>query len=157
MRHPVDAVNSLFNAIGTPLDKVRVGAARLRALRGSMSDKAHAHAMPLHIHCICICIFLLCVSAQPPQPSARNSLRSIELRSTTTSSVLQLEEPETTTMERLKNSGFGEDFVDEFYPHKLLLFNNKSQYIRWFSYMSILLVILGIGVFGEGQFIYFKF
>lgn len=52
---------------------------------------------------------------------------------------------------------FLSDFRDEFFPNKFLLFKNENVYIRWSSYVTILLFILAIGVFGKEQFIYFKF
>jgi alginate O-acetyltransferase complex protein AlgI len=52
---------------------------------------------------------------------------------------------------------FVKDVADEFFPTKLLLFNNRNRYVRWFSYVSILVIILLAGVFDAGQFIYAKF
>lgn len=49
------------------------------------------------------------------------------------------------------------DFTEEYYPNKLMLFNHKSKAIRYFSYSFIAIVILLIGVFDGGQFIYFQF
>ncbi len=49
------------------------------------------------------------------------------------------------------------EFRDEFLPNHLLLFENKSLIVRYLSYASILILILLIGVFDGGQFIYFQF
>jgi len=46
---------------------------------------------------------------------------------------------------------------DEFFPKRFLLFENKSMVIRYLSYASILIIIILIGVFDGGQFIYFQF
>lgn len=43
------------------------------------------------------------------------------------------------------------------YGNRLPLFNNKNGMIRKFSYALIIIIILLIGVFDGGQFIYFKF
>jgi alginate O-acetyltransferase complex protein AlgI len=49
------------------------------------------------------------------------------------------------------------DFTDEFIPTGFLLFENKKKYIRVIAYSSIIILILLIGVFDGGQFIYFQF
>jgi D-alanyl-lipoteichoic acid acyltransferase DltB (MBOAT superfamily) len=49
------------------------------------------------------------------------------------------------------------DFRDEFAPLRFLLFENKYKFIRFMSYASIIILILLIGVFDRGQFIYFQF
>ncbi len=49
------------------------------------------------------------------------------------------------------------DFTDEFIPTKFLLFQNKNKLVRIIAYTSIFMLILLIGVFDGGQFIYFKF
>jgi D-alanyl-lipoteichoic acid acyltransferase DltB (MBOAT superfamily) len=49
------------------------------------------------------------------------------------------------------------DFTDEFIPTGFLLFENKKKYIRIIAYSSIIILILLIGVFDGGQFIYFQF
>lgn len=49
------------------------------------------------------------------------------------------------------------DFIDEFYPEKHLLFDNRHVVVRWSLYIFILAVILSCGVFDGGQFIYFQF
>lgn len=46
---------------------------------------------------------------------------------------------------------------DEFFPTKFLLFENPRIGIRYLSYASIIILILVIGVFDGGQFIYFQF
>ena len=38
LRHPLDGVQSVFNRVGSPIDKVRVGLLRQRVLRGSWED-----------------------------------------------------------------------------------------------------------------------
>ena len=49
------------------------------------------------------------------------------------------------------------DFMDEYFPKKLLLFDNKNIIVRHLSYAFILIIILSMGVFDSGQFIYFQF
>lgn len=49
------------------------------------------------------------------------------------------------------------DFTDEYAPGRFLLFENKQKIIRIFSYSSIIIIILLIGVFDAGEFIYFQF
>ena len=49
------------------------------------------------------------------------------------------------------------DFTDELTPSRFLLFENRSKFVRFLSYSSILILILLIGVFDGGQFIYFQF
>ena len=49
------------------------------------------------------------------------------------------------------------DFMEEFAPSKILLFENKYKYIRVLSYSFVIILILLIGVFDGGQFIYFQF
>jgi len=49
------------------------------------------------------------------------------------------------------------DFTDEFFPSKFLLFENNFKLIRVLAYSSIIIIILLIGVFDGGQFIYFQF
>jgi alginate O-acetyltransferase complex protein AlgI len=49
------------------------------------------------------------------------------------------------------------DFTDEFTPSHFLLFESKYKIIRVMAYSSIIILILLIGVFDGGQFIYFKF
>lgn len=49
------------------------------------------------------------------------------------------------------------DFKDEYAPAKILLFESPHKIVRVLSYSSILIIILLIGVFDGGEFIYFKF
>lgn len=49
------------------------------------------------------------------------------------------------------------DFMDEFFINKFSLFNNRSPFIRFGSYLSMIFLILLAGVFKSNQFIYFKF
>lgn len=52
---------------------------------------------------------------------------------------------------------FTKDFLEEYIPERVLLFNNRSIVIRFGSYLLILFLILLIGVLNASQFIYFKF
>jgi len=52
---------------------------------------------------------------------------------------------------------FLSDFRDEFFPDKFKLFENENILIRWGAYLSISILIILIGVFNGGQFIYFQF
>ena len=52
---------------------------------------------------------------------------------------------------------FIKDFMDEYHPKKLLLFENKNLIVRHLSYAFILILVLTMGVFNSGQFIYFQF
>ena len=49
------------------------------------------------------------------------------------------------------------DYIDEYKPTRYLLFENKHKIIRVMAYSSIIILILLIGVFDGGQFIYFQF
>ena len=49
------------------------------------------------------------------------------------------------------------DFFDEFLPSRMLLFGSKHKFVRIMAYSSIIILILLIGVFDGGQFIYFQF
>lgn len=49
------------------------------------------------------------------------------------------------------------DFTDEFTPSRFLLFESRHKFIRVMAYSSIIILILLIGVFDGGQFIYFQF
>ncbi len=49
------------------------------------------------------------------------------------------------------------DAIEEFYPNKVKMINNKNSIIRWFSYISIFVIIMLCGVFDAGQFIYANF
>lgn len=49
------------------------------------------------------------------------------------------------------------EITEEFFPHKIRLFNNKNRIIRWSSYLIVTIIILLCGVFDSGQFIYVSF
>lgn len=49
------------------------------------------------------------------------------------------------------------DIRDEFMSNKYLLMNNKSKFVRWATYICILVLIMITGVFGADQFIYANF
>jgi hypothetical protein len=49
------------------------------------------------------------------------------------------------------------DFTEEFMPSKFLLFENKRKLVRILSYSLVIILILLIGVFDGGEFIYFQF
>lgn len=49
------------------------------------------------------------------------------------------------------------DVIDEFYPNNVKMMDNKNSVIRWFSYISIFVIIMLCGVFDAGQFIYANF
>lgn len=50
------------------------------------------------------------------------------------------------------------DFRDEFYPNRLLAFENNNRIVRYASYMLVLYCIIFLGVLdSDTQFIYFKF
>lgn len=49
------------------------------------------------------------------------------------------------------------DFIDEFYPNSIHLFNNRHMCVRWVSYMLVIVMILSLGVLDSGQFIYFQY
>ena len=49
------------------------------------------------------------------------------------------------------------DFKDEYYPERFLFFRSEYKFVRVLSYCSIIIIILLIGVFDGGQFIYFQF
>jgi len=49
------------------------------------------------------------------------------------------------------------DLTDEFYPQHLLVFNNRSKWIRWAGYVMTISYTLIAGVFGADQFIYANF
>lgn len=52
---------------------------------------------------------------------------------------------------------FIKDYFDEYYPQRFALLNNRRCYIRWASYLILLISILLTGVFGADQFIYVSF
>lgn len=49
------------------------------------------------------------------------------------------------------------EIVEEFYPHKIELFNNKRPVVRWATYITLGCMILLMGVFDSSQFIYVSF
>lgn len=49
------------------------------------------------------------------------------------------------------------DIRDEFFPNKLPLMNSRFCFIRWSSYIFVLITIMITGVFGADQFIYANF
>ena len=49
------------------------------------------------------------------------------------------------------------DLRDEFFPRRFLLMNNSKVYVRWATYVFLLLTILAVGVLGSDQFIYANF
>jgi alginate O-acetyltransferase complex protein AlgI len=49
------------------------------------------------------------------------------------------------------------DFMDEFHPGKVLLFNNKKLWVRYSSYMVVIFLIIIFGTTGGKEFIYFQF
>ncbi len=52
---------------------------------------------------------------------------------------------------------FLSEFRDEYFPDKFKLFENDNIVVRWVAYLFISLLIIMIGVFNGGQFIYFQF
>ena len=52
---------------------------------------------------------------------------------------------------------FMKDWLDEFAPSRLQLFNNKRSVVRWAAYVVVMVMILLSGVFDAGQFIYANF
>lgn len=52
---------------------------------------------------------------------------------------------------------FIKDFFDEFFPDRYRLFDNGNIAVRYASYLSVSVLIMLIGVFDGGQFIYFQF
>lgn len=49
------------------------------------------------------------------------------------------------------------DVLDELYPTRFKLFDNKNIIVRYASYISISILILAAGVFDDSQFIYMQF
>lgn len=49
------------------------------------------------------------------------------------------------------------DAYDEFFPEGKLFFKSETKLIRFFSYSTVIVMILLFGVFDGGQFIYFQF
>lgn len=52
---------------------------------------------------------------------------------------------------------FIKDFMEEFYPGRILLFGNKNSTVRWLSYYAVIFLIFYLGVFSGEQFVYFQF
>lgn len=52
---------------------------------------------------------------------------------------------------------FIKDFMEEFYPGRVLLFNNKNNTVRWLAYYCVLFLIFYLGIFSGEQFVYFQF
>ena len=52
---------------------------------------------------------------------------------------------------------FIKDFKDEFFQNRLGFLHNKIKFIRWVTYIFLILIILYLGVFGSDQFIYANF
>ncbi len=52
---------------------------------------------------------------------------------------------------------FIKEFIEEYYPGRVLLFGNKNLVIRWFAYYFVIFAIFYLGVFSGEQFVYFQF
>ena len=52
---------------------------------------------------------------------------------------------------------FVKDFLDEYFPNRFKLLDNRYRIIRWISYVSLIVLIIMCGVFGSDQFIYANF
>lgn len=52
---------------------------------------------------------------------------------------------------------FIKDVTDEFFPSRFRLLDSGNLYVRWFSYVSLLVIIMLAGVFDASQFIYAMF
>jgi D-alanyl-lipoteichoic acid acyltransferase DltB (MBOAT superfamily) len=52
---------------------------------------------------------------------------------------------------------FIREFMEEYYPGRVLLFSNKNLMVRWFSYYFVIFAIFYLGVFSGEQFVYFQF
>lgn len=52
---------------------------------------------------------------------------------------------------------FIKDFMEEYYPGRILLFNNKNNTVRWLSYYCVIFLIFYLGIFSGEQFVYFQF
>jgi alginate O-acetyltransferase complex protein AlgI len=52
---------------------------------------------------------------------------------------------------------FMKDFMEEYYPGRIRLFNNSNSTIRWLSYYCVLFLIFYLGIFSGEQFVYFQF
>ncbi|WP_372934709.1 hypothetical protein, partial [Mariniphaga sediminis] len=49
------------------------------------------------------------------------------------------------------------EIMDEFFPGKVNLFNSRFLTLRYLSYAAVVTLIMLLGVFDGGQFIYFQF
>jgi D-alanyl-lipoteichoic acid acyltransferase DltB (MBOAT superfamily) len=49
------------------------------------------------------------------------------------------------------------EYFEEYYPSKSFLFKSKNKFIKMLSFATLIIIILTIGVFDGGQFIYFQF
>lgn len=52
---------------------------------------------------------------------------------------------------------FAKDFLDEFHPGKICLFDSQRKVVRWTSYLAVFILLMLTGVFGSDQFIYVNF
>lgn len=52
---------------------------------------------------------------------------------------------------------FFKEFTDEFFPNRYKLLNNKNKYVRIVSMALLFCLIIFLGIFDSGQFIYFQF
>lgn len=52
---------------------------------------------------------------------------------------------------------FIKDFMEEYYPGRIQLFNNKNILVRWSAYYFVAFMIFYLGVFSGEQFVYFQF
>ncbi|MCD8290141.1 MAG: MBOAT family protein, partial [Prevotella sp.] len=49
------------------------------------------------------------------------------------------------------------EFIQESFPHRFSLMNNKKKVVRWCTYLALVIIILLTGVFDSSQFIYVSF
>ena len=49
------------------------------------------------------------------------------------------------------------DFMDEYHPGKFSLINSNRTIVRWFTYITLVVMVLLFGVLDGGSFIYFQF
>lgn len=52
---------------------------------------------------------------------------------------------------------FIKDFMEEYYPGRIRLFENNNITVRWLSYYCVIFLIFYLGIFGGGDFVYFQF
>jgi hypothetical protein len=52
---------------------------------------------------------------------------------------------------------FFKEITDEFFPNKFELLNNKNKYVRIIAMALLFCLIIFLGIFDSGQFIYFQF